>query len=257
MLKTVEKAKEIEWGIKEIEALTEKQTREMAIESTVIKEHNIYFVDFGGYFGYSCLVFKNNHHIYYANDYELHHQGKTKEELKERYINGLTCKLFTEREIAEPIKSYDEYTQKEHFLHSYYPMQTDYVSQFRIFRTEEDERQFEKDITGLTYNPVAFAYMEDKNFIKHHIELYKQLQKAKENTVNDFEYMQSAFLYEMRNHEYPINWQGNYDVLSCFGNITYNSEDDFNKYFDELNFTETQRKAYRAARQQCLQEWDY
>ena len=42
-----------EWTIKEIEAMTENDAQEMAIESMVIKDHNIYFVDFGGYFGYS------------------------------------------------------------------------------------------------------------------------------------------------------------------------------------------------------------
>lgn len=247
-----------DWTIREIEALTEEQARGMAVENSVIKEHNIYFVDFGGYFKFSCLVFKNNHHIYYANDYELHCPNKTQTELKEFYVKSLNAKLFTEKEIAEPIKTYDEYSRKEYFLYNYYPMRTDYISQFRIFRTEEDEKKFEEEVKGMTYNKIGCCYMSDKEFVKHHIELYLQLQKAKENTVNNFEYMQNAFLYEMRNHEYPINYyQRNYDVLSCFGNITYNSEDDFYKYFDELNFTETQRKAYVSARKQCMREWDY
>ena len=94
-------------GIKEIEALTEEEVKEIAEEMLVIKEHNIYLVDFEGYFGYSRLVFKNNHHIYYANDYELHHNYLTKDKerseakalLRERFIEGANNILFTEEEI--------------------------------------------------------------------------------------------------------------------------------------------------------------
>lgn len=67
-----------DWNISNIEALTEAEAQTMALETMQIKEHNIYFVDFVNAFGYSCLVFKNHHHIYYANDYELHHTEKTR-----------------------------------------------------------------------------------------------------------------------------------------------------------------------------------
>jgi hypothetical protein len=33
--------------------------------------------------------------------------------------------------------------------------------------------------------------------------------------------MESAFLYEMNNHEYAINWQADWDVCSCFGECEY------------------------------------
>lgn len=54
-------------------------------------------------------------------------------------------------------------------------------------------------------------------------------------------------MYEMANHEYAINWQGNWDVLSCFGNIKYDHEhddQDLDFYFDQLEFTKTQRSAF-------------
>ena len=52
----------------------------------------------------------------------------------------------------------------------------------------------------------------------------------------------------MANHEYAINWQGNWDVLSCFGKIRYVENDDFNSYFRQLNFKPVQIKAFLAAR---------
>lgn len=34
--------------------------------------------------------------------------------------------------------------------------------------------------------------------------------------MNDYEFAVGAFLYEMNNHEYFINYQGDWDVCSCF-----------------------------------------
>ena len=57
------------YTIKEIEALTQEQAAAMAEETAEIKEHTVYFVDFGGYFGYSALVYVDGMHIYHANEY--------------------------------------------------------------------------------------------------------------------------------------------------------------------------------------------
>lgn len=100
-----------EYTIKDIEALTEAEANAMALETLFVKGHTLYLVDFGGYFGYSCLVFKNDHHIYYANDYELHHKGymmesKTQDQLRELYLEKMARILFTPEEIVSPLKEY-------------------------------------------------------------------------------------------------------------------------------------------------------
>ena len=248
-----------EWNIDSIQSMTEEQAKEMAIEEMEIKGHNIYFVDFGGYFGYSKLVFKDRHHIYYANDYELHHRGnewckgKTKEELRDFYINGTNTTLFTEEELAESLTDYDEYSRKMHFLTNYYGMRTDYVSIFGKV-TEETQAEFDRKTKSMTYNPVAFAYMPDADFVKHHIELLNTLNKAKEDMSNNYEYLKSAYLYEMHNHEYGINWQADWDTLSAiYGDIQYH-DCDLQAYFEELKFTDLQKKAYLDARKQYFQE---
>lgn len=242
-----------EWTINKIENITENAAQTLAIETLNIKGHNIYFVNFEGYFGYSCLVFKNNHHIYHANDYELHHNGKSSSELRELYIREMNSKLFTEEEIAEPLKSYDEYRRKADYLHNYYGMQVDYISIFHIVTTKKEEEERKAKVKNMVYNSIAFAYMDDRNFVEHHIELWDELEKARMNCINDYEYQKAAFLYEMYNHEYGINWQADYDTLSAFGNIKWH-EDDLNAYFEELQFTELQKKAYLDARNQYFKE---
>lgn len=243
------------WDIKEIENLTEDETQEMAIEKMNIKEHNIYFVDFAGYFGYSCLVFKNNHHIYFANDYELHHHGETKEQLREIYIKKLNSILFTESEFSEPLKTYGEYIRKRDYLINYYGLQADYISAFRIFHTDNEEKEFKEKTKLMIFNPVNCSYMNDKDFVKRHIGLYNELSKAQIKSLECYDYLKSAFLYEMSNHEYGINHQGDYDVLSCFGTVNWHSYD-IEAYFEDLKFTEMQRRAYMDARKQYFKEME-
>lgn len=103
-------------SIKDIEALTQEEMEVLKAEGKAellnIKEHDCYFINIPGYFGYSVLVFKNNHHIYYANDYQLHHGSKTIEELKPFYIESLNRKLYTEEELMQDVQSYDEKEKK-------------------------------------------------------------------------------------------------------------------------------------------------
>ena len=74
-------------NIREIENLTFEEVekfRENGIaEKIAVKEHNCYFMDLGEYFGYSVLVFKNNRHIYYVNNYQLHYPSRKIEDLKD------------------------------------------------------------------------------------------------------------------------------------------------------------------------------
>lgn len=44
--------------------------------------------------------------------------------------------------------------------------------------------------------------------VRHRNDLYKAL--------SDEEFAEGAFLYEMDNHEYAINWSGDEDVFACF-----------------------------------------
>ena len=240
-----------DWTITEIEALTEKQVQEWATDAEMIKEHTVYFVDFPGFFGYSALVFKNGHHVYHANDYALHHDcTKTTDELKAMYVEKMNNTLFTEAELSEPLKSYKEYRNKEHYLHNYYAMRVDHISVFC-------SGKYKQKISKMYFDPVGLCYVHDKDFVNQHVKLLEQLKNAEAATTNNFEYQKSAFLYEMYNFEYGINHQADYDVLSAFGKVGWH--DSLEECFDELDFTDVQRKAYMAARKEYFEntkEWD-
>ena len=75
---------------------------------------------------------------------------------------------------------------------------------------------------------------------RHEQELHQKLK-------DDAEFAEAAFGYEMDNHEYAINWDGDADVLGCF-NIT----------FEKINRWGLQM-AYRRAREQHFkraEEWE-
>jgi hypothetical protein len=79
---------------------------------------------------------------------------------------------------------------------------------------------------------------------------YAMLKRHKEElheAMKDEEFAEAAFLYEMDNHEYAINWDGDADVLSCFN-------------MDEKKLFEMGLDgAYRRARKQHMEharEWD-
>lgn len=238
------------WNIDKIQELTETEAKEMALETLEIKGHTIYLVDFEGYFGYSALVFLNGAHIYHADDFELHHPRDTREELRQWYIDEMNRKLYTEEELSE-VKDYNDYDKKSHYLRNYYGMQKPNVSIFGIFNTQKAIDEHNKATEGKHLNPICFAYYDDVEFVKHCVELANRLEAAKDKSKDSYEYWKQAFYYEMCNHEYGINWDGDWDVLSVFWNVKYISGDyDLQGYFDQLDLTDIQCRAYMDARKQ-------
>ena len=71
---------------------------------------------------------------------------------------------------------------------------------------------------------------------------------------NDF--TRGAFLYEMCNHEYPINWQGDWDVCNCFTleEPVYNEGKTYRDYLSEAGYGEDVILAYKEAREECFKK---
>lgn len=195
--------------ITDIERLTYEQAKETAVEMIVIKDHDCFFVDLGGNFGYSVLVFKNERHIYFANDYELHHgymvRTKGKESLKEWYIETLNRKLFTDKELLEPVLSYDDYKRKDNFLRNYWVMRYDYVSIFAIGKEDQIKIAEEKK-THPFFNPICFCYVANENIVneakKYNFHLQSSFKRLKESN----EAFREMVRYELYNHEACVSY---------------------------------------------------
>ena len=237
-----------EYPIRDIEALTEEQAAAMAIETASVKGHQVYFVDFGGYFGYSVLVFADGHHIKYANDYELHHKDKSRDELQKFYLSSLSRKLFTADEM-ETVSDYQDKQAKEYYIRNYYGLRRDHISMFFCGPDQEREK-LRRKTEKMIFSPVFLAFYDkkDADFVNSGEELLAMLEKAEPESDNA-EYWKSAFLREMFNHEYGINWQADFDVCSAFGDCSGVLDyEDIEELFSACKFSDMQRAAYMAAR---------
>ena len=237
-------------NIHEIESMTEDDVRAIATERVDMKGHDVYFADLGGNFGYSALVFCEGHHIYYANDYELHHRGRTRDELREWYVKWLPEKLFTEDELRETSEDYDELQRKRHFLHNYYPMRRDYISMFHIGKRDPEE---EAEIERRVFSHVGFGYFDDAEFVRHMASLLDALNAAND-PLRDYEHAKNAFKREMFNHEYAINWQGDWDVISCFCKVEYDggAEGFHAGELEQAPWSDEIKRAYRDAAKEVM-----
>lgn len=210
-----------EMNITTIENLTYEKAVAIALEHLTIKDHDCFFVDFGGYFGYSVLVFKNGKHVYHANDYELHHHHLVKEKgrdaLREYYIKEMNGKLYTDAEMMEESSSYDEYEKKNHFLRNYHIMRYDHESIFFIgtdAEREEREKRIEKNYPY--YNPVSFCYVADQKIVEIQREYLRILQNTYEHLQNNLEVFREMVRKELANHEACITCDYT-DALDALG----------------------------------------
>ena len=210
-----------EMNITGIENLTYEEAKNIALENLTIKEHDCFLVDFIGYFGYSILVFKNGKHIYYANDYELHHRWLVKEKgrdaLKEYYIKEMNGKLYTDVEMMKEPTSYDEYEKKNHFLRNYHIMRYDHESIFFIGTdAEREERKKRIERNYPYYNPVSFCYVAEPEIINIQKKYLEILQNAYERLQNNLEVFREMVRKELANHEACITCDYT-DALDALG----------------------------------------
>lgn len=76
--------------------------------------------------------------------------------------------------------------------------------------------------------------------------LKRHTKEVKDALIADEKFAEAAFLYEMDNHEYAINWDGDDDVLRCFG-LDYDD-------LVELKLEDAYRRA-RQAHYKHMEEW--
>lgn len=253
----------------ELETLPEETAAEWSDAMEEVNGHNVYFIPFDDYKGYSCIVYRGGRIMPYAGDSQSRHKDMYRKDLRAAMLRRMQHTLFTDEQIVAPLKDYSDYQARSYYLHNHFGCMRDHVSIFRtpVLRgSKEDidgQREFEQKTKDMVYDPIAFAFFnpEDREFVVRHCKLYNELHKREEEKKDDFDYWLNAFIIEMNDHEYPINYyQGNWDTLSAFGNIEYDREgqdDNLTFYFDQLKFNDTQRRAYRAARSAVLSSSDY
>jgi hypothetical protein len=190
------------WTIHDIESISEQLAKIMMLDHMVINDHDVYFINFAGYFGFSCIVFYNGHLIRYAGDYQLHHSNIAgREELKKIYIKNLQNKLYTEEGLTAPLKDYNDYSRREYYIRNYYGDRVDHISQFEIIHDDFERMLYDQETKDLVSNPVCLAYYADAEFVENCVKLYDAIQKTKDNIADNYDYWYDAFKHEFYNYE--------------------------------------------------------
>lgn len=252
-------------NIDQIEAMNEQEIREHFapdFEAIPCKGYTLYLVDIGGHFGYSMIVCGDGRQIRWADDFELHHdyymKSHTREDLRALYIKKAELILYTEEELAQPLKDYHDFERRRKYITELLPLKRDFMSIFGLVRTEEEKAAREAERAAHPINCAsAFGYFseEDREFALHIDDLMLDLVKHLKNTADNYEYNFNAFYYELGNHEYHINtYQGDWDTLSAFGQIPWRGQgpEARQQYYKDLSFTETQIRAFEDARKKYL-----
>lgn len=222
-------------------------------------EYTLIFTDLKGHFGYSVLVFNaENKHLRYCDTYELHYSylNGDREKIKAAFLETLKNKIFSISELLTPDFEYRSQQNKEYFIRNYYYANCDYLSAFCIVGSKDEKELDEKLANGsYTYDKLSFCYITDPEKVKKHFELYNKMKKC--FVSDNYDYWFTAFKYEMFNHEYAINYQGDWDVCSCFSKKALPYTENTERMLSYTDFTETQKKAYRDAKSYVLAHSNY
>lgn len=164
------------------------------------------------------------------------------------YTKKLNKALYTLDEL-KTVQNYEDFSAKDYFIRNHYSMRRPRLSAFQIFHSGEEEKAFDAETKKMTFSRVGMAYYDDVEFVRHLSALCERLNAAKAAHDNDHEYWFNAYLYEMCNHEYGINWQADYDVISAFANVdSVKDYTNISELFELAGFTEIQKAAYMDAR---------
>ena len=127
---------------------------------------------------------------------------------------------------------------------------------FGNFSSSENVKSYEEEKKAYPYQSwAAMSYFKDREIVEQIDAMWEALVSAKAAMSESYEYQRNAFYSEMANHEYQYNWQGDYDVLSAFGQIEYSdTENELEDYFEQLHFNDVQRRAYLDARRDYLKD---
>lgn len=104
----------------------------------------------------------------------------------------------------------------------------------------------------------CFYFRKDADVIRDYFSKPDELSEL----LKDYDFCEDAVYYEMCNHEYGINWQADWDVMSCFGNVEYydrtsrecHDVGELTYYFNQLGWNDAQRRAYAAARSRYMKQ---
>lgn len=122
----------------------------------------------------------------------------------------------------------------------------------RQFKEAMEERGLTEKDTDKIYSLGAGGYYlrSDAPLIRAWFSKKDELPELMKN----YEFAEDAFFYEMKNHEFGINSQGDWDVCSCFGDCEYDDSKGGDEYLRDMGYGESTVNAYHGAKARYFRE---
>lgn len=121
------------------------------------------------------------------------------------------------------------------------------------FKQAMEERGLTENDTDKIYSIGAGGY-----FLKKDADVVRAFFNKKDELpelMEDYDFAFDAFYYEMGNHEYHINYQGDWDVINCFYSAEWLGDGaDAMDYLNKLDISNTTKQAYLNAREKFLND---
>lgn len=180
----------------ELKNLSIKTLEENALEKGTYKSYTYYFIDTKPYYDICLIVVGNNKIIYI--DEQLQYDNKlTTEQVKDKMLNIMKTKIFDLTEFSK-VESYVEYLNKLNFLNNIYRHLYNSVSVYNNTPTKEEKSIKDKNFYA---NNIAFCYFENAEELEFLNILYKDLEHAIRECLQDEKQQEQAIEYEIYNHE--------------------------------------------------------
>lgn len=124
------------------------------------------------------------------------------------------------------------------------------------FRTALQERGLTEKDTDQVYSLGGGGYYlkRDAEVIAIYMLGAQERNDRFRELMNDPKFAEDAFYYEMGNHEYHINWQGDWDVTNCFGSAEYEEGAGGLTYLKRMGYPIEVLQAYERARARFLRD---
>lgn len=195
----------------EVENMTRKEAAANALYNFKTKNLiNSYIIEcFNGSFNeLYCISFFNDKKINYLVYPDYVENKKGLDQYKEHCINKLNNKIFTIEEL-KTIENYQDYEEKRSFIWNIMCQFYDTISLY-------DEKVNEIDTNIFHYKCFMklWSSLEDLRFVKS---LYLNLETLYTELIRDDKKFYDALVYEMFNHESPIDWDGVEPALNALG----------------------------------------
>ena len=124
----------------------------------------------------------------------------------------------------------------------------------RQFKDQMEKRGLTENDTDQVYALGAGGYYlrKDADVVRDWFNKPDELPEL----MKDEDFAVDAFRYEMANHEYHINWQGDWDVCQCFGESKYGESKSYEDYLKEAGYQDEVISYYRKAKKLFYKECD-